>query len=78
MRTRKEWAVALLGNLINGEPEIIPYPSRQVAQVAADSWHAWDIPVVIHREVPDWLIDQPEREQTLDETVEIFKRSQNR
>lgn len=76
MRTRTEWAVALLGNLTNGVPEIIVYPSKEVATVAAESWHVWDIPLVIHREVPDWLVDIPEREYTLSEAVKAFERSQ--
>ena len=75
---RTEWAVALLGNLLNGVPEIIIYPSREVAQIAADSWHVWDIPVVIHRKVPEWLVNMPERELTLNETVETFMKSQKR
>jgi hypothetical protein len=78
MQTRTEWAVALLGNLVNGNPEIIVYPSREVAQVAAETWHVWDIPLVIHREVPEWIVDRPERDQTLTDAVEIFERSQSR
>lgn len=78
MRTRTEWAVALLGNLTNGVPEVIVYPSREVAQVAAESWHVWDIPLVVHREVPEWIVDFPERELLLDDAVETFKKSQKR
>lgn len=78
MKTRTEWAVALLGNLVNGLPEIIVYPSKEVAIVAAESWHEYDIPLVIHREVPDWLVNMPERNLTLSDAVEIYQNSQKR
>lgn len=78
METRTEWAVALLGNIVNGVPELVFYPTEEIAKTAAESWHVWDIPVVVHREVPQWKVNMPERNYTLDEAVENYLNSQGR
>lgn len=78
MTSTIKWGVALLSKIVNGEPEIVAYPSEEVAVIAARSWHLWDTPLVVRREVPEWTVNTPERDFTLTEAVKILNNSNKR
>lgn len=74
MAATKVWGVALTLASKNRGTGVVEYDSYEEALVASNSYHLWDRPLVVSREVSEWCVQAEGEVIELSEAIKRLER----